>query len=400
MPAPALELPTPTLGDRSLFPDLEARVYLNHAAVSPASEPVRRAAQAVVDDVARRGVGAVLDWVEQRERLKQRLAELIGARAEDLALVSNTTRGITDIALCLPWQSGDRVIAFQGEFPANVTPWQRAAERFGLDLTLLSAAEFREEEDAGLSRLSAELERGVRLVAVSVVQFQSGLRMPIARMAELCHARGAEIAVDAIQALGVVPFDVVESGVDYLACGSHKWLMGLEGAAFVYVHPERVASLRPVVAGWLSHEEPLRFLFEGAGHLRYDRPIKKSAGFLEGGAQNAVGFAALEAAVGLIEQLGPAAIFEHVGAYLDQLEPALVELGFESLRSPRPEQRSGILSVRPPADVDVVALHHRLGEWGISCSIPDGQLRFSPHFANGMDEVEAVVAAVSERLRE
>ncbi len=387
------------LGDRSLFPDLEARVYANHAAISPASRPVVAAARAVVADVARRGLGAVHDWVAQRERLKGRLAKLVGMSAVDLGLVSNTTRGITDVALCFPWKPGDRVVVFEGEFPANVTPWQRAAELFQLEICMLDTRTFQQDPEAGVARVRGELDRGARLVAVSVVEFSTGLRMPVQQLADACHAHGAELFVDAIQALGVVPVNMRAEGIDYLACGSHKWLMGLEGAAFVAIAPERVASLRPYVAGWLSHEQPLEFLFSGAGHLRYDRPIRKQADFLEGGAPNVVGFAALEAAVELIEELTVPVIFEHVTRYLNALEPALVERGFSSQRSPRAEQRSGILSLSPPAGVDIVALFNALAARGISCTMPDGLLRFSPHWPNALDEVAVVVEAVDDALK-
>ncbi|MCA9596095.1 MAG: aminotransferase class V-fold PLP-dependent enzyme [Myxococcales bacterium] len=385
---------TARLSDRSLFPDLEAKVYANHAAVSPPSAPVVAAAQRALSDVARRGVGAVHDWVAQRTRLKGRLADLIGMQAEDVGLVSNTTRGVTDVALCFPWRSKDRVVVFAGEFPANVTPWQRAAELFDLEVRMLSTRSFEEDPEAGLAAVRAELEGGARLVAVSVVEFSTGLRMPTQELAALCHEYGAELFVDAIQALGVVPLNMREEGIDYLTCGSHKWLMGLEGAGFVAIAPERVAALRPYVAGWLSHEQPLEFLFSGAGHLRYDRPIRKSADFLEGGAQNAVGFAALEAAVELIAGLGVPQVFAHVSAWLDALEPALVERGFQSRRSARPEQRSGTLSLLPPPGVDVTALHQRLTAAGVSCSMPDGLLRFSPHWPNASSEIDVILKAL------
>src|SRR5690606_30897796 len=113
-----------------------------------------------------------------------------------------------------------------------------------------------------------------------------------------------------------------------------KWLMGLEGAGFLYVRPDRAAALEPRVAGWLGHEQGLDFLLHGPGHLRYDRPLKRSADVVEGGACNAVGYAALEAAVDLIASLGVEAIHAHANTYLDALEPALVDRGFESLRSP------------------------------------------------------------------
>ena len=94
-----------------------------------------------------------------------------------------------------------------------------------------------------------------------------------------------------------------------------------------------------------------------------------------------------------------AAIHAHVGDYLDRLEPELVERGFQSLRSPDAEARSCILSVDPPAHVDVVALHRALGDRGIACTIPDGKLRFAPHWPNATDEVPVVVAALDEALR-
>ncbi|MFW5921489.1 MAG: aminotransferase class V-fold PLP-dependent enzyme, partial [Polyangiales bacterium] len=313
------------LGDRSLFPDLEPEAYLSHAAISPASIAVREAVTAVLDDYATKGgTRGFGRWMAQRQRLRATLAELVGADARDIGFVPNTTQGVIDIALCLPWKHGDRVVLFEGEFPANVTPWQRAAELFGLELVFVPLSPFERSHDEGLEQLEAELSRGARLAATSFVQFQTGLRMPVERMAERCHAHGAELFVDAIQGLGAVPLDAGAAGIDYLACGGHKWLMGLEGAGFLYVAPERVRALRPHVAGWLAHEDAFAFLFQGPGHLRYDRPIRRDAGIFEPGAQNVAGYAGLEAAVDLITGLGVERVVEHVSAYLDALEPALV----------------------------------------------------------------------------
>lgn len=391
--------PIARLGDRSLFPDLQPTAYLNHAAVSPWSSPVRAATDAVADDYARRGAGAIPTWIEQRGRLRGALASLIGADPTDIALINNTTRGVTDVALCMSWKPGERVLLFQGEFPANVTPWQQAAEMFGLSVEMLPLDDFAAAPARGMEALQAALAAGaVRLVAVSAVQFQSGLRMPLAAMADACHAVGAELFVDGIQAVGAVPLDVREARVDYLSVGGHKWLMGCEGLGFLYVRPERLAELRPRVAGWLSHEDGLRFLLEGSGHLRYDRPIRRTADFIEGGAANTVGCAALEAAVGLIAQLGPAAIFAHVQSYLDGLESGLISRGFVSLRSRDPAARSCILSVLPPNPGDVLGLQRELADRGVACSTPDGLLRFAPHWPNHPDEVPQVLDAVDVAL--
>lgn len=386
------------LGDRTLFPDLEPAVYLNHAAISPPSVKVREACLAVLEDYARVGVGAWMKYREQRDELRARLARIVGADTESIGLVASTSQGVVDIALCLPWKRGDRVVVFDGEFPTNVTPWQQAAALFGLEVVFHSARDFLQDESAAMQRLADELRRGVRLVAVSAVQFQSGLQMPLTEMSALCHEHGAEIFVDAMQAVGVVPFDVRELGLDYAAVGSHKWLMGVEGAGFLFIAPERIDALRPAIAAWLSHEDCASFLFEGEGHLRYDRPIRRRADFVEIGAMPAVGFAALGASVGLLEELGIDVIHRHVMAFQDRLEAGLVGLGCTSLRSADPARRSGILSVRPPAPHSSVTVWEKLRDRGVSCSVPDGVLRFSPHWPNDLGQVDEVLATVESVL--
>jgi cysteine desulfurase/selenocysteine lyase len=386
------------LGDRSLFPRLQPRVYLNHGAISPPSIAVREAVTTLLDDYADRGVAAFPTWLEHRQALRTLLAGLIGARAQDIAFVPSTTSGLLMLALSMPWREGERIVVFEGEFPANVTPWQQVAARFGLQIVTLALPEPRLDDTGFLERLEATLRQGVRRVAVSAVQFQTGLRMPLRQMAELCHTHGAELCVDAVQAVGAVPLDVAELGIDYLACGSHKWLMGLEGAGFVYVAPRLLPDLHHTFAGWLSHEEGLGFLSQGPGHLRYDRPIRQSLDFLEVGNLNGAGLAALQASVGLVAQLGVERIYAHVQACLDSLELVLQQRGFHSLRADQPRRRSCTLSVLGPADRDIVAVHAGLMAQGISCSIPDGVLRFTPHWPNRPEEAEIVAEALDRVL--
>ena len=149
------------LGDRSRFPTLRARSYCNHAAISPPSRPVRAAVLDVLDHQAAEGVGAFLSRLQQRERLRGTLAGLVGARAEQLGFVANTTAGVRTVALGIKWQPGDRVVVLHGEFPANVTPWQIAAELHLLELQWLRADDFG-PSGAGLEQLEALLRRGVR----------------------------------------------------------------------------------------------------------------------------------------------------------------------------------------------------------------------------------------------
>lgn len=353
-----------------------------------------------MDDFARLGAAAIAKWHARQTMARQGLARLIGASAGDLALVPNTTQGVTDVALCLPWKRGDRVLVFEGEFPANVIPWQRAAELYELDLAFGSLEPYARSHDEGLAALETALQVPTRLVAVSAVQFQTGLRMPVDRMAEVCHAHGAELFVDGIQACGAVPIDVRTTGIDYLSSGGHKWLMGVMGTGFLYIAPERVQALRPVVAGWASCEDAFDFLSRGPGYLRYDRPIRQRADFVEGGGFSVVGYAALAESVELLLGLGVDAVFDHVSRYLDALEPGIVDRGFRSLRSEDPDARSAILGVLPPPGVDVVRLQQELGRRGVACAIPDGVLRFAPHWPNDPAEIDFVLGALDQALND
>jgi cysteine desulfurase/selenocysteine lyase len=388
---------TPRLGDRSLFPRLQEGVYLNHAGVSPSSVAVERAVGALLADLGARGSDYIPNQLRLRQGLREQAGRLFGVPATQIALGFGTTRGILDLSTCIDWRPGERILSFLGEFPANITPYQITARAHGLGLELLPLTGFGDGSGEGLERLAAEFARGgVAAVAVSAVQFQSGLAMPLQEMAQLCRSHDALLLVDAIQGAGIVPLDGV--AWDGLVTGAHKWLMGLEGSGITVVGPRLQARLLPRVGGWLSHEEPVRFLLEGAGHLRYDRPFQPAPLFLEGSAPNAVGLAALSASLELLLELGIPRIFEHVQTWHDIVEPHLKERGFVSLRSADPNARSGSLCVQAPPGVAAGPLLHRLSASGVTLGYPDGNIRISPHWCNSFDQIPLFLSSLDRAL--
>lgn len=386
------------LGSRALFPTLSARVYANHAAISPLSQPVVARMHEAIADYAAEGLGAITPWVRDRELLRCELAEFFGVSANTLGFVQNTSSGVRAVALGVPWKTGDRVLVFDGEFPANVTPWERAAELYKLEILSMPIDRFRVDPGGAWIEFQRHLDRGVRLVAVSVVEFQTGFRVPLSEITRRSHLAGAEVFADAIQAAGAIPLNIGKLDVDYLCGGGRKWMMGAEGGGYLYVHDRCIADLRPVVAGWLSHENPLDFLGAGPGLLRRGRPIRPSTDFVEGGALNVIGYAGLRAALGLIRAIGTRRIFDHIQAWHDLLEPEMIERGFVSMRSERAEGRSGILSFAPPAGHRAADLTAGLLGAGVSAGNPEGLLRFAPHWPNSLNEISGVVAAVDGAL--
>lgn len=375
----------PKLGSRTLFPSLAPRIYANHAAIGPLPTPAIKAMADCAQQQAIHGLSAMAGFFEGLSLTRDLTAGLLGVAEDQIALTSSTSAAISAIAASIPWKTGDRIVLFEGEFPANTTPWQLAADRHDLEIVWLSVALF--ETDEGLEQLKSVLAQGpVRLIAVSAVQFNTGLRMPIEEMAHLAHAHGAEVFVDAIQAVGATPFD--GAAMDYIAVGGQKWLMGPPGTGFLYVRDW--TKLIPIGAGWLSHEDPLGFLWGDPGLLQYDRPLQTGPALLEGGTLNFAGLAGLTASMTLIDAIGVEELFAHANRWLDRLEPVLIEHGFESMRASDPAKRSTILSCRTPAGIHPGDLVLAFAEHGISLSSPDGALRFSPSWPNHIDEVAQI----------
>jgi hypothetical protein len=137
-------------------------------------------------DLAPRADHATPDWAEQRERTRGKLAALIGADADEIAMVKNTPDALSMVAAGLRWRSGDRVVTCDQEFPANVLPWLNLAER-GVEVTLVPSREGRVlTED-----IVSAIDDRTRLVALSWVEFSTGYRNDLTTIGRACGERGA-----------------------------------------------------------------------------------------------------------------------------------------------------------------------------------------------------------------
>ena len=154
------------MGDFRLFSGQASLVYMNHAGISPPSAVVKRAVANMLADYGKRGASAYPTWAAQRDRLRGKLAALIGASPDEVALTHNTSRGIGDVAMGLSYAPGDRIVVFDGEFPANVTPWQRAAQT----LPLLPGPALKPFAGAGLV-----VRAQVRQVGFPILAFQDAV---------------------------------------------------------------------------------------------------------------------------------------------------------------------------------------------------------------------------------
>jgi cysteine desulfurase / selenocysteine lyase len=356
-------------------------IYLNNASTGPL--PVRTvAAQAAF--TARRAEPWRIgddDQFAVLRRARELCAGLLQARAEEIALMVNTTYGINLAARALPLKRGDVVLTYDGEFPANIYPWM-ALEPQGVALERLPLRAGLPDEE----RLLASLDRPeVRVVAVSWVQFASGYRTDLVRLGRACRERGIFLVVDAIQGLGGATLDVREALIDVLACGAQKWLLSPWGTGFVYVRRELVERLVPQAVGWMAMAASEDF----TRLTDYDYRFWEDARRFEVITLPFQDFAGMNASLELLQELGPAAVAAHIESLATRLvDAAVTRPGLRLVTPADPVHRAGVIAIAPP---DPRVTSARLTKARVIHAVREGAIRLSPHCFNTADEIDVVL---------
>ncbi len=348
------------------FPVNEQCVYLNHAAVAP--WPVR-ASKAVADfamENSARGAADYPQWLTVENRLRTNLAAITGADEDEIALVKNTSEALSFVAYGIDWQAGDRVLISDEEFPSNRIVWESLQDQ-GVIVEEVSLAGANPD-----AALIAAIHRGARLVSISAIQYASGTRMDLNAIGEACKATGTLFCVDAIQAFGVVPFDVRACQCDFAMADGHKWLLGAEGLGLFYIRRELIDTLKLNEYGWHMVEKM------GDYSTKEWQPATSARRF-ECGSPNLLAAYALEASTSLLLELGMEHVESAVAANIHFLDSGLRALGAEILTPAHSLGRSGIITFRIPGK-DSNELYQQLMKAGVICASRGGGVRFSPHF--------------------
>ena len=372
------------------FPVSRKKIFLAHAGVtalpSTSAEAMKSYITASCED--QQEFSGVLRELSETRR---EAAELLGANAEEIALLGPTALGLSLFANGLEWKAGDEVVLYGDDYPANVYPWLNL-QRLGVVIKWL--------EPESLGKITPEvveaaLTPSTRLVALASCHFQTGWRIDIPAVGALLRSRGILFSLDAIQTLGAFPTPASE--VDFLSADAHKWLLGPLAAGIVYVARHRFEECRPTLLGSWNVKSP-DFLaqrtieFEEGGR-RY-----------EPGSLNVAGIYGMKASINLLKQVGQERVSALILQRRDQLETGLDSLGFEFL-SPRSHEplRSGIVTTRLPG-TDPATHFAALENAGIAASLRKTRdhgfwLRFSPHYYNTSGEIDRTLDVLSSVSR-
>lgn len=360
---------------RDLFPITANLVYFNHAAVGPLSVRACEAMERFARDQRDHGALHWRDWYAEYDRAREAAARLIGAKADEIAILKNTSEGLSFVAQGMRWKAGDNVVTTALEFPSNWSPWKRLE---GVEVRVAGTRDgFTAEE------IEQQIDSHTRLVTISSVAFHNGFAADLDAVGAICKRRGVLLCVDAIQHVGMLPIDVRRANIAFLAADGHKWICGSEGAAIFYVAEEHRDELDVVEVGWTNVVRKGSFIDVGS-------ELVPTARRFEAGSLNTSGVYGLRAALDLLLEIGIERIAADAVRIATTLADGLESIGFRVGTRP---VRSAIVGAVPP-DVEktsIVFLHRKLEEAGIVCAPREGMLRLSPHFYNDDSDVDRVV---------
>ncbi|MGH8701607.1 MAG: aminotransferase class V-fold PLP-dependent enzyme, partial [Burkholderiales bacterium] len=323
---------------------------MNSASVAVTPVPVQREIQAFEAQIAGQGTVSFDDDAEARvyDGARGSVARLIGAGVDDVAMMTSATECIAQVAGWLRPRAGQNIVSLDIEFPSVTYPWLRIAKDTGAEVRLAPIA--KNPEALSEDDIAKLVDKNTVAVCVSHVQYATGHRLDPAKLADIAHAHGALLVLDATQSAGVVPIDVRTTRLDIVLSSSYKWLCGPFGAAFCYLHPEIWPRFEPPFVGPRSTVDPLAFdatripLAQSARRMEYST-VAYSAGL------------GMASAMDYLLSLGIERVLTHNLRLTSRLMSGLEALG-ASIVTPRdPDRRAGVLAVRFPRfpSPDIVA---------------------------------------------
>jgi len=376
------------LVDPDDFPGSKRYAYLDAANITLM---YRGATEAIVDwqrNVADNGSVVLYEAVESGvfDDLHRAAARLFNAEPEDIAVGSSATELLGSLAWGVAPEAGSNVVGTALAFPSTMYPWQRVATSTGSEIRLAQGVggPVRLDDILGL------IDRDTAVVCISQVEYGTGQRFDLTKLAEAAHEHGALLVVDATQSAGAIPINARADALDVVVSSGYKWLCGPYGAAVMYVAPHLQAGLEPGIVGFRSHNDmwDLR-----ADRLEYP-PSARRFEFSTMAYGCAIG---LSRSIEFLLDIGIDDIHQYDLKLADLLIEGLLARNLE-VNSPRTDaERSAIVNVSfPGTDPAEIAAH--LSAAQVVASTRGDGIRFSPHLYTGEEGVERTLACLDEVL--
>ncbi len=362
--------------------------YANVATTSPAAHQTSME----WSDALARGGAAEFDGEAEKNGmmpLRRATARLLSCKVEDVCVGSSATELLCSVAWAKSPPKGSNIVSTRASFPSTVYPWTRVADANGAEVRLA-------DHDSDLytepNDIISLIDQDTSVVTVSHVEFSSGQRYDLRKLADAAHSVGAILVVDATQSMGMVPIDAPNSGADVIVSSGYKWLRGTYGAAVGYISPSVLPDMYPGLLGFRSHDD--------IWDLRAERlTLPRDASRFE---YTTIHFGAalgLAKAVDEICDFGIQEVWEHDLKLADKVIDEAKRIGLSIVSPISEEERSAIIGLRIPEGVSSEAIARRLqDEYSILVTSRAGLLRVSPHMDNTTEEVGMLFDALEKIL--
>jgi kynureninase len=374
---PALD---PTLARyRKDYPILESTTYMNSNSMGAMPARAVEGLKEYASVWAKEGGEAWELWPQVVNETADAAARFFGAPAGQTTLNQNVAFFQASIASALDL-SGDRnkVVIEELMFPNIIYVWERFTRERG-ELELVGS-------DDGMTietdRMLEAIDERTAIVSISHAVYVSGALQDVKAICDRAHEVGAIVMCDAYQTVGAMPIDVSAWGLDILVAGSHKWLCGGPGTAFMWMKPEIAARLQPKTTGWMAHQDP--FAFTPAPIDYADGPWR----FMGGTPSIPAYYVARESYRNLLE-IGVDRIRAHNLALCQIIIDRANEAGLEIHSPEEHDRRTGFIAVdfetSEAACRQLIEERYKL-DWRPNCG-----LRIGPHFYNTEAEVQRMM---------
>jgi selenocysteine lyase/cysteine desulfurase len=231
--------------------------YLNAAYMTPQTKAMKAAGHRGIERRAQSWTIAESDFFTDPETARGLFGELIGASADDIALVPAASYGIAVAAKNMVLKPGQHIVVLEGQFPSNTYSWFRLVEEQGV---VIETVPYPEDRDwtAAILEVAVRLGDQIGAFALPHCHWANGWLLDLRAIGVRARALGAYLVLDVTQSLGALPLDVKEIDPDYLACGGYKWLFCPYGISFLYV-AKRHQGGAPLEENWIDRKGSQNF---------------------------------------------------------------------------------------------------------------------------------------------
>jgi selenocysteine lyase/cysteine desulfurase len=330
-------------------------------------------------------------------------AAYLGASLDEVALTDSTTMGLGLVYHGLRLRRGDEILTTEHDYYATHEAVRLAAARAGARVRRVALYDRLDAVSADeiVSRVSRAIRPRTRLLALTWVHSGTGLKLPLAGIADVVAAvnrrRGREservlLAADAVHGFGIEDAGVEDLGVDYFIAGCHKWLFGPRGTGIVWARPAAWRQLRPVIPSFIDHGAWQAWM-EGETP---DGPTT-AARMTPGGFKPFEHQWALAEAFGFHAAVGKARVAERTHALATQLKEGLAEMAHVTLRTPRGAGLSAGIVCFEVAGLTPWQVVERLRERRVIATVTPYAARYArltPSILNTPEEIDEALRAV------